>query len=82
MFVSSALDVISSVIGSLREQALKLITDSNLVSVVMGSMDDCDDCVRQSAFAVFGDLSQYCFEAVRPHYKSFTMLCVKHMIVE
>ena len=48
----------------------------------MGCMDDNDDCVRQSAFAVLGDLSQFCFEAVRPFFKSFTMLCVKHMNVE
>ena len=82
MFVSSALDVISSVVGSLRDKAVKLVLDSNLVSVVMGCMDDNDDCVRQSAFAVFGDLCQYCFEVVRPHSKSFTMLCVKHMNVE
>ena len=82
MFVSSSLDVISSVIGSLREGALKLVQESNLVSVVMGCMDDNDDCVRQSAFAVLGDLSQFCFEAVRPFFKSFTMLCVKHMNVE
>lgn len=61
---------------------MKLVLDSNLVSVVMGCMDDNDDCVRQSAFAVFGDLCQYCFEVVRPHSKSFTMLCVKHMNVE
>ena len=82
MFLSSALDVISSIIGVLKEQSLPLIQSSNLIAVMAGSMEDNDDVVRQAAFGVLGDMAQYCYEAVKGHLPQFTQLCVKYMDIE
>lgn len=82
MFLTSSLDVISSVIGSLRQDAQPLVESSNLVSVMIGCMEDNDPSVRQSAFALLGDLSQYCFPVVSDHYKQFIALCVQYMNLE
>ena len=82
MFLSSALDVISTVVGSLKEDALPLIEQSNLISVITGCMEDNDDSVRQSAFGVLGDLAQYCYVAIKSYVKQFVMLCVKYMNIE
>ena len=82
MFLASALDVISVVIGVLKDQSLSLIQSSNLLAVMVASMDDNDEVVRQSAFGVLGDIAQYCFVAIQDHLAQFTQLCVKHMNIE
>ena len=82
LFISSSLDVISSVIGSMREQAIPLVEKSNLITMTMSFMEDSDDTVRQSAFSILGDLAQHCFSSIRPHVKQFVMLCVKYMDIE
>ncbi|CBK24079.2 uncharacterized protein [Blastocystis hominis] len=82
LFISSSLDVISSVIGSMREQAMPLVEKSNLITMTMSFMEDSDDTVRQSAFSILGDLAQHCFPSIRPHVKQFVMLCVKYMDIE
>ena len=82
MFLSSSLDVISSIIGSLKESVQPLVEEYNLISVLTGCMEDNDAYVRQAAFGVLGDLAQYCYIVVKPHIKTFVMLCVKYMNVE
>ena len=82
LFISSSLDVISSVIGSMREQTIPLVEKSNLITMTIGFMEDGDDTVRQSAFSILGDLAQHCFATIRPHVKQFVMLCVKYMDIE
>lgn len=82
MFLSSSLDVISSIVGSLKESIQPLVEEYNLISVLTGCMEDNDAEVRQAAFGVLGDLAQYCFVVVKPHIKPFVMLCVKYMNVE
>lgn len=82
MFISSSLDVISSIIGSMQEQIAPLAEKGNLISMVMSFMEDNDDVVRQSAFSVLGDLAQHCFQSIRPHVKQFVHLCVKYMNIE
>ena len=82
MFLASSLDVISVVIGVLKEQSLSLIQSTNLLAVMASSMDDNDEIVRQSAFGVLGDIAQYCYAAIQDHLAQFTQLCVKHMNIE
>lgn len=82
MFLSSSLDVISTVVGSLKDAALPLIEQSNLISVITGCMEDNDDSVRQSAFGVLGDLAQYCYASIKRYVRQFVMLCVKYMDLE
>ena len=82
MFLSSSLDVISTVVGSLKDAALPLIAQSNLISVIPGCMEDNDDSVLQSAFGVLGDLAQYCYASIKGYVRQFVMLCVKYMDLE
>ena len=82
MFLSSSLDVISTVVGSLKDAALPLIEQSNLISVITGCMEDNDDSVLQSAFGVLGDLAQYCYASIKGYVRQFVMLCVKYMDLE
>ena len=82
MFLTSSLDVISSVVGSLREAAQSLIENSNLLSVMTCCINDIDDSVRQSAFGLLGDITQYCFNVIANNYKQFIVLCVQHINIE
>ena len=82
MFLTSSLDVISSVIGSLQQNAQGLIEQSNLFSVMVNCMNDNDPAVRQSAFALLGDISQYCFPVLNGHHANLIKLCVEHMNLE
>lgn len=82
MFLTSSLDVISSVITSLQGNAQPLIESSNLISVMTSCMQDNDTEVRQSAFALLGDISQHCFPVVANFSKQYIALCVEHMNIE
>lgn len=80
--MSSALDVISAVLGSLKDVSLSFIEEANLIAVITGCMEDNDETVRQSAFGVLGDMAQYCFAAVKPHVNRFAVLCIKYVNIE
>ena len=66
----------------MKESVQPLVEEYNLISVLTGCMEDNDADVRQAAFGVLGDLAQYCYVVVKPHVKTFVMLCVKYMNVE
>lgn len=82
MFLTSSLDVISSVVGSLQASAQPLIEQSNLVSVMVNCMNDNDPNVRQSAFGLLGDMVINCFPVLSDQFAGILKLCVEHMNLE
>lgn len=76
---SFSLDVISALLSVLRADALPLVDTYNLISIVLSACDAADPNIRQSAFALVGDLAQFCFPAVQPFLKQFVELCVRHV---
>ncbi|OMJ20196.1 Transportin-1 [Smittium culicis] len=68
--INVSLDFISAIIQALGSNSSKLITedpDAPLLQLVGVCMNDSSPDVRQSAFALLGDLSQYCWDLIEKH---------------
>ena len=60
----AALDLISGLAEGLGSHVERLIVTSNLMQLLRQSMEDIVPGVRQSSFAVLGDLTKACFDQV------------------
>ncbi|KAJ2833502.1 hypothetical protein J3B01_004383 [Coemansia erecta] len=63
-----ALDLISSIVQALGEESQGLIAQHNCVALQLVGMCmvDAETDVRQSAFALLGDLAMHCFALIQP----------------
>lgn len=66
-FMIVALDLLSGLAEGLESHIEKLVAHSNLLSLLYQCMQDNTSEVRQSSFALLGDLTKACFQHVRPH---------------
>ena len=70
----AALDLISGLTEGLGSHVERLIVTSNLMQLLRQSMEDIVPGVRQSSFAVLGDLTKACFDQVVPFLRNNTFL--------
>jgi len=63
-FLVAALDLISGLAEGLGSHVERLIVSSNIMQLLRQSMEDTVPEVRQSSFALLGDLTKACFEQV------------------
>ena len=62
-----ALDLLSGLAEGLGAHIEPLIKSSNLMQLLFQSMQDFMPEVRQSSFALLGDLTKACFQHVAPN---------------
>ncbi|KAH1022998.1 hypothetical protein HUJ04_012291 [Dendroctonus ponderosae] len=70
-FMIVSLDLLSGLAEGLNGHIEKLVENSNIMNLLHMSMQDAMPEVRQSSFALIGDLTKACFQHVRPHISSF-----------
>lgn len=66
-FMIAALDLLSGLAEGLKGDITSLVASSNIIDLTLQCMGDPLAEVRQSSFALLGDLTKACFELVRPH---------------
>ena len=75
-FAVCALDLLAGITESLGEAAIPLVGQPNFLRLVFECMKHPSDDVRQSAFALVGDLSTSTPEAVRSVYEQFCPILI------
>jgi len=66
-FMIAALDLLSGLAEAIKESITELVATSNILDLTLQCMVDSLPEVRQSSFALLGDLTKACFSLVRPH---------------
>lgn len=66
-FMIAALDLLSGLAEGLKGDITNLVASSNILDLTLKCMVDPMPEVRQSSFALLGDLTKACFSLVRPH---------------
>ena len=62
-----ALDLLSGLAEGLGTSIEAMVVQSNLLSLLFQCMQDTTSEVRQSSFALLGDLTKACFQHVHPY---------------
>ncbi|XP_022647972.1 transportin-1-like [Varroa jacobsoni] len=70
-FMIVALDLLSGLAEGLGEHTGQLVGSSTLMALLYQCMQDSSSEVRQSSFALLGDLTKACFQHVRPCVAEF-----------
>uniref|UniRef100_A0A182MHE7 Transportin-1 n=1 Tax=Anopheles culicifacies TaxID=139723 RepID=A0A182MHE7_9DIPT len=70
-FMVVALDLLSGVAEGLDCYIESLVSSSNIMHLLYQCMQDSMPEVRQSSFALLGDLTKACFQHVHPHIADF-----------
>lgn len=66
-FMIAALDLLSGLAEGLKSGITELVASSNIIDLTLQCIVDSLPEVRQSSFALLGDLTKACFSLVRPH---------------
>lgn len=66
-FMIAALDLLSGLAEGLKGSITDLVASSNIIDLTLQCIVDSLPEVRQSSFALLGDLTKACFDLVRPH---------------
>lgn len=70
-FMIVALDLLSGLAEGLNGHIENLVKNSNIMELLHLCMQDSMPEVRQSSFALLGDLTKACFQHVQPHIPDF-----------
>nr|NP_648038.1 uncharacterized protein Dmel_CG8219 [Drosophila melanogaster]AAF50673.2 uncharacterized protein Dmel_CG8219 [Drosophila melanogaster] len=74
-----ALDLVSGLIEGLQSLIEPLVANSKLLQLLCQCMGDVMPEVRQSSFALLGDLSGACFSQVYPYTAHFILILVQNL---
>lgn len=66
-FMVVSLDLLSGLAEGLQEHMEQLVNGSNLIELLIQCMQDPTSEVRQSSFALLGDLTKACFSPLLPY---------------
>ena len=83
-FMIVALDLLSGLAEGLGRSIEAMVVQSNLLSLLFQCMQDTTSEVRQSSFALLGDLTKACFQHVHPYIGMFTnsKLCPAYVVIQ
>lgn len=73
-FMIVALDLLSGLAEGLNGHMEHLVVNSNVMQLLYQCMQDNMPEVRQSSFALLGDLTKACFQHVLPHICKFIQI--------
>ena len=69
-----ALDLLSGLTEGLGPQIAPLVQNSEILPLLYQSMKDPVSEVRQSSFALLGDLTKACFDNIKPVLSKFFLI--------
>lgn len=70
-YMIASLDLLSGLAEGLNEAITELVVSSNVINLTLQCMIDSLPEVRQSSFALLGDLTKACFPLIQPHVAQF-----------
>lgn len=76
-FTIVALDLLSGLAEGLDSHMERLVVNSNLMQLLYQCMQDAMPEVRQSSFALLGDLTKACFQHILPCIRKSKKFCIK-----
>lgn len=76
--IISSLDFVSGMLEGLPQSLKPLITESNLCEFLLESCQHLHADVRQSAFALVGDLARFDISLLKPNVKEFCHLALQN----
>lgn len=74
-----SLDLLSGIVEGLGSQIEPLMASSNLISLLHQCAQDPQLDVRQSTFALLGDLTKVCFSHIKPQVGAFMDLLAQNL---
>ncbi|KAF7234253.1 hypothetical protein EG68_12235 [Paragonimus skrjabini miyazakii] len=74
-----SLDLLSGLLEGLGTQIEPLVSDSPLLKLLFEAAQDPQPDVRQSSFALLGDLTKACFAHIRPQIGQFMSVLVNNL---
>lgn len=77
-FMIVALDLLSGLAEGLDGHMERLVVNSNVMQLLYQCMQDPMPEVRQSSFALLGDLTKACFQHVQPCIREYTQMTELH----
>ena len=81
-FIISALDLISGLIEGVGASSEFLVHQAQLSTAVYCCCESPDSDIRQSAFALLGEMAKICPSHIRPRNRDFCTLCVNNFAHE
>ncbi|KAF6778265.1 hypothetical protein AHF37_02460 [Paragonimus kellicotti] len=78
-FMVISLDLLSGLLEGLGTQIEPLVSDSPLLKLLFEAAQDPQPDVRQSSFALLGDLTKACFAHIRPQIGQFMSVLVNNL---
>lgn len=75
-FMIVALDLLSGLAEGLEGHMERLVMNSNVMQLLYQCMQDPMPEVRQSSFALLGDLTKVCFQHVLPCIREFISILI------
>jgi len=78
-FMIAALDLLSGLAEGLGGEITESVASSNVIELMLQCINDPQQEVRQSSFALLGDLSKACFPLLAPHVERFMHPLVLNM---
>ncbi|KAI1726802.1 HEAT-like repeat domain-containing protein [Ditylenchus destructor] len=78
-FLIVALDLLSELTEALREYIDPLVASSNLVQLLFVCAQDSTNEVRQSSFALLGDLAKACYAHLQPSVHQFIPILAQNL---
>eukprot|EP01127_Copromyxa_protea_P016988 TRINITY_DN5140_c0_g1_i1.p1 TRINITY_DN5140_c0_g1~~TRINITY_DN5140_c0_g1_i1.p1 ORF type:complete len:882 (+),score=197.48 TRINITY_DN5140_c0_g1_i1:2346-4991(+) len=76
-FLICSLDVLSGICSAVKQQIGSFVQGSKLVPLLVEILRDTSSDFSQSSYALTGDLSRYCPEALAPHVKDIMPLLLR-----
>lgn len=81
-FMIVSLDLLSGLAEGLNGHMEQLVASSNILELLFQCMQDRMPEVRQSSFALLGDLTKVCFQHVKPYIPEFMPILGQNVKVE
>ncbi|CAH8460580.1 unnamed protein product [Dicrocoelium dendriticum] len=78
-FMVISLDLLSGLLEGLGNQMYALVSNSPLIELLFEASQDPQPDVRQSSFALLGDLTKACFEYIRPQIGQFMSVLANNL---
>lgn len=74
-----ALDVLYSMAVGLKSYFYKFVSNSNLVSLLYTTMQDCCCTIRQSSIALYGELVSICYPVLSTNVLEYLKIIIKNL---
>lgn len=81
-YMIASLDLLSGLAEGIQGSVTDLVANSNIIPLALQCMIDPVPEMRQSSFALLGDLTKSCFHLVKPHVGTLIQALIQNLLFE